>query len=357
MLTSGVPARLLPMLRIVKTRASVCAPHVTGVAPAARYIPLIRAKQALLDISFTFQPDHRLVDAAPRFVKTSMNRNPLTLIHTLSGSTPASRVGSPSGSRNPFTVSPVESSEKCPRIQGLDYHGRQREGQSAGDFVDFFSRDAASLAVCMGGASAHGPDSSLMASGLQTLLGSLSARAVVRPASIAGSLNRSMCGAAGDDSYATLFYACVDSLRRELCYVNAGHEPALLFRKRQGRAIALEATGAVLGLTSRSSYGQRTIPLEPGDLLAVFSEGVAEAVDILGHPFGAAGVLSVLRRSQCARAADLVQEILDAAERHAGWGVPSADQSVAVVRFTGAMDKALPAEAETELAFAVARAC
>jgi sigma-B regulation protein RsbU (phosphoserine phosphatase) len=239
----------------------------------------------------------------------------------------------------------------------LDYHGRRRRGRSAGDFVDFISRDAASLAVFMGAASPHGPDSSLMVSGFQTLLCGLSAHAVVRPATIVGSLNRSVCGAASGDSYATLFYAWVDSLRRELCYVNAGHEPALLFRKRQSRAIALESTGAVLGLTHRSSYGQRTIPLEPGDLLAVFSEGLAEAADSLGRPFGSAGVLSVLRRCECARAADLVEEILNAAERHAGRGVPSADQTVAIVRFTGGMDKAIPAEAETELAYAVARAC
>jgi phosphoserine phosphatase RsbU/P len=270
----------------------------------------------------------------------------------------------PSGSRGPFTLNPAESSiseessQERPRIQGLDYHGRRRAGKSAGDFVDFISRDAASLAVCMGTASAHGPDSSFMLSGLQSLLGGLGSHAVVRPASIAGALNQSVCGATGD-SYATLFYAGVDSLRRELCYVNAGHEPALLFRKRQRRAIALESTGAVLGLTHRSSYGQRTIPLEPGDLLGVFSEGLAEAVDFLGRPFGSAGVLGVLQRSQCAPAAHLVEEILDAAGRHAGRGAPSADQTVAVVRFTGGMDEAIPAEAETEteLAYAVARAC
>jgi hypothetical protein len=293
-----------------------------------------------------------------------MNRNTLTLIHTVPGSFPESappvRVRStsrPSVSLNPVTFHPAESSPEGLRIQGLDYHGRRRAGRSAGDFVDFLSRDAASLVVCMGAASTHAPDSSALASGLQTLLCGLSAPAVVRPASIAAALNRSVCGAAGDDSYATLFYAWVDSLRRELCYVNAGHEPALLLRKRQSRAIALESTGAVLGLTHRSSYGQRTIPLEPGDVLAVFSEGIAEAVDMLGRPFGCAGVLSSLRRSPCARAAGLVEEILDAAERHTGWGVPCTGQTVAVVRFTGGMDEAIPAEAETELAYAVARAC
>jgi len=292
-----------------------------------------------------------------------MNRNTLTLLHTVTGSftesaTPV-RVRSlsrPSVSLNPVTFHPAESSQEGPLIQGLDYQGRRRAGRSAGDFVDFISRDAASLIVCMGAASTPAPDSSLLASGLQALLCGLSTPAAVRPASIAAALNRSVCGA-GDDSYATLFYAWVDSLRRELCYVNAGHEPALLLRKRHSRAIALESTGAVLGLTHRSSYGQRTIPLEPGDVLAVFSEGIAEAFDMLGRPFGSAGVLSSLRRSPCACAADLVEEILDAAERHAGWGVPSADQTVAVVRFTGGKDEAIPAEAETELAYAVARAC
>jgi phosphoserine phosphatase RsbU/P len=248
-------------------------------------------------------------------------------------------------------------SRECLRIRGLDYHGRRRAGQSTGDFVDFISRTATSLSVCMGAAaSARRPDSSLMVSGLQTLISELSTHAAVRPASIAGALNRSVCGAAGDDSYATLFYAAVDSMRRELCYVNAGHEPALLLRKRHSRAIMLDSTGAVLGLTDRSSYGQRTIPLEPGDVLAVFSESLAEAVDNLGRPFGSAGVLSVLRRYECARAAELVEEILDAAERHAGWSAPAADHTVAIVRFTGGMDKAIPAEAETELACAVARA-
>jgi sigma-B regulation protein RsbU (phosphoserine phosphatase) len=304
-----------------------------------------------------------------------MNRYPLTIIHTFPGSfqkpfhksfpepTPALQLRSvprPSGSRSAFTPAetsnPAESSRECLRIQGLDYHGRRRGGPSTGDFVDFISHTGASLSVCMGAASAHSSNASRMAAGLQTLVYGLSTPAVVRPASIAGALNQSVCGAAGNDSYATLFYACVDSLRRELCYVNAGHEPALLLRKRQSRAITLQSTGAILGLTHRSSYGQRTIPLEPGDVLAVFSEGLAEAVDILGRPFGSAGVLSVLRRYECARAADLVEEILDAAERHAGWGAPSADQTVAVVRFTGGMDKAIPAEAETELAYAVARA-
>jgi phosphoserine phosphatase RsbU/P len=253
-----------------------------------------------------------------------------------------------------FTPYPAASSEEEPRIQGLDYHGRRRSGETGSDFFDFVSRPAGELAVCMGAAPVPRADSALMVSGLENLLCRLSAQADAKPAIIVEALNRSVCGAAGDNSYATLFYASVDPLRRQLAYVNAGHEPALLLRKRQNRAIILESTGAVLGLTHRSGYGQRTIPLEPGDLLSVFSDSVAEAADILGRPFGSIGVLSVLRRFPDAHAVDLVEEILCAAERHAGWAAPATDQTVAVVRFTGGRAEAISAEAETELAFAAA---
>lgn len=284
-----------------------------------------------------------------------MNRNTLTLIHTLPASRAHSLLRTPDA-HSVFTLIPAQSSPDRSHIAGLDYDGRRRAGQSGSDFVDIIPRGGSTLAVCMGSSFAPGPDSSLMISGLQNLLCGLTANAEVGPASIVAALNRSVCGAPGDDSIATLFYAWVDSVRSELCYVNAGHEPALLLRKRQSRAITLESTGAVLGLTHRSTYGQRTIPLEPGDLLAVFSEGVAESADILGRPFGSTGVLSALRHAEPARAATLVQEILDAAERHAGWGVPSGDQTVAVVRLTGGMEEAVPAEAEEALVFAAARA-
>ncbi len=262
----------------------------------------------------------------------------------------AFRPGEP---RSCFTRESAQSWQQ-PGIPCLDYEGRRRSGETGSDFLDFLSRPDGALTVCMCAAPSPGADSDLMVAGLDNLLYGLSAHPDARPASIVQALNLSLCGARGDNCYAALFYASVDPLRRQLSYVNAGHEPALLLRKRQNRAIFLESTGAILGLTSRSSYGQRTIPLEPGDLLAVFSDSIAESTDILGRPFGSAGVLGALRRSADRRAAELVEEILDAAERHAGWGIPSMDESVAVVRFTGSVGEAAPAEAEAELAFAAA---
>jgi sigma-B regulation protein RsbU (phosphoserine phosphatase) len=254
---------------------------------------------------------------------------------------------------SPF-LDPAPALQETTHIPGLDYYARRRACENGADFFELIPRSGAGLALCMGSVPAHGTDSALMISCLETILRSLGADAAARPASIVHSLNQFVHDSAGENSYAALFYASIDPLRRELRYVNAGHEPALLLRKRQDRAIRLESTGAVLGLTHRSSYGQRCIPLEPGDLLAVFSEGVADTFNIHGQPFGSAGVLNVLRRSGRRQSPDLVEEILSAAERHAGWSAHFRDQTVAVARFTGSREQAVPAEEEAELSFAAA---
>jgi sigma-B regulation protein RsbU (phosphoserine phosphatase) len=250
-----------------------------------------------------------------------------------------------------ITLSPSEPTPKGPRFPTLDYHGRRRVCETGADFFDFLSVADSTLAFCMGAVSAQSSDSGLIASGLESILCSLCADPHATPAHIAAELNRFVRCAPDDTAYAPFFYASIDPVRRELCYVNAGHEPALLLRKRHNRAIRLESTGAVLGLSNRSRYGQRSIPLEPGDLLAIFSEGVAETFDCQGNPFGADGVLKVMKGRPQIRAMQLVEDILDAAEQYAGWAKPIADHTAAVIRFIGGRGACLPAEAGRELEY------
>jgi hypothetical protein len=171
-----------------------------------------------------------------------MNGNRCTQIYTLSSH--------PSPFLNPASPAPQD-----PRLQGLEYHGRRRASGRGVDFFELIPSPAAGLAVCMG--------------------------------AFPSCSNRD-----GPDFPAALFCASIDPLRREIRYLNAGHEPALLLRQRQDHPIRLENTGAALG------SAQRAIPLEPGDLLAVFSAGVAETFDIHGRPFGSSGVLAILRHSR-----------------------------------------------------------
>jgi sigma-B regulation protein RsbU (phosphoserine phosphatase) len=150
-------------------------------------------------------------------------------------------------------------------------------------------------------------------------------------------LNRTLCDTAPDSFYATLLCVRIDPERRELHYVNAGHEPAVLVRSGGERVYRLENTGTVLGLTTRAGYGLRTVALEPGDVLAAFTDGVIEACNPAGRNFGASGVLEVLRQHPGARSSELVECLSDAVRRFTERMRPADDRTLVVVRFNDAV--------------------
>jgi sigma-B regulation protein RsbU (phosphoserine phosphatase) len=225
---------------------------------------------------------------------------------------------------------------QLPRIQGLDYYGECRPAQDVGgDFYDFVPLSPNGLAVSVGDVSGHGLGAGILMSGLQALLRGLTTHGHCEIGRVVRELNHAAWQTSPDNFYATLFYAYLDPLRWQLQYVSAGHESALLIRRRTGRIHRLASTGTVLGLSDRTVYGHRTLPLEPGDLLIAHTDGITDARNSEGREFGEKGLLDIVERHQDARACDLGIEILDAVARYAGPAELVDDRTVVVVRFKG----------------------
>jgi sigma-B regulation protein RsbU (phosphoserine phosphatase) len=245
-------------------------------------------------------------------------------------------------------------------IAGLDYSGDcQAAGEVGGDFFDFRRLTGNELSVSVGDISRHEFGAAILMSGIQSFLRGSTGRGSSEMPGLVEELNRVVCQVAPDNIYVTLFYARVDPQRREVRYVNAGHEPPLLLRRRTGSTHRLESTGTVLGLTGRAVYGQRTIRMDPGDVLVAFTDGVTEATDIEGQQWGENGVLNVLRRCKHARGSELVAEILESAGRFADPAAPADDRTAVAVRLTdpaqrAPAERASQGEEATELAFAAA---
>jgi phosphoserine phosphatase RsbU/P len=239
-----------------------------------------------------------------------------------------------------------------PHIDGLAYYGECRPaGNVGGDFFDFVALPENRLAVSVGDVSGQGIGAAIMMSGLQLYLRGLSALGRDEIGGLVRELNRAVYQTSPDNVYATLFYAHLDPLRRQLHYVSAGHEPALLIRASTARVHRLESTGTVLGLTDRTTYGRRTLQIFPGDLLVAFTDGITEALDAQGRELREIGVIEIAQRYSDARPAELVARILDASARHAA---PSDDRTVVVIRATSSVDKPIYDESEIELSLAAA---
>ena len=98
--------------------------------------------------------------------------------------------------------------------------------------------------------------------------------------------NRLICADSVNSMFVTLFYARLDLETGELVYVNAGHNPPLLYRAHDDKLTTLPRTGMALGLFEDVAFEQREIRLDMGDFVLLYTDGVTEAMDAERRMFG-----------------------------------------------------------------------
>jgi phosphoserine phosphatase RsbU/P len=112
---------------------------------------------------------------------------------------------------------------------------------------------------------------------------------------LAARMNEFLYRSTPGNKYATFFYAQVDGDRRQLRYVNAGHNPPYLVRARKSAGATsdtnapveeLTTGGAVVGMLPGMSYEEATVDLCTGDVLLAYTDGVTEAHDPDNVEFG-----------------------------------------------------------------------
>jgi sigma-B regulation protein RsbU (phosphoserine phosphatase) len=165
----------------------------------------------------------------------------------------------------------------------------QPADQVSGDFYDGFRVGDGRIALVMGDVSGKGVPAALVMGVIH---------GAVRSSTWTGSavdheresrrLNELLCEKSSGARFASMFWGYYDSPTRQLCYVNAGHCPALLAGERDGRieVTRLPATGTVLGLLPGATYQQAACDVRPGDVLVLYSDGVVEAATSADEEYG-----------------------------------------------------------------------
>jgi sigma-B regulation protein RsbU (phosphoserine phosphatase) len=78
------------------------------------------------------------------------------------------------------------------------------------------------------------------------------------------------------ETFISAFYAVLEQDGRTVHYCNAGHPPPLVMR-RNGDIAETEQPDILLGILPSSAYTERTVTLEPGDMMVLMTDGVTEA--------------------------------------------------------------------------------
>jgi sigma-B regulation protein RsbU (phosphoserine phosphatase) len=185
-----------------------------------------------------------------------------------------------------------------------------------GDYFDFIDAGSGQIAICLGDVSGKGMPAALLMANLQATLRSL---VLVDPAPSAclAQANRLMFEATGMDRFVTLFFGLLDTGTHILRYASAGHNPPVLLR--EGRdPMVLETHGIILGCFEEADYIEESMPLEPGDTVIVYSDGVTEAIDASEDEFGLEKLKTVAGSLSLQPARSINQNIIDTVRRHQG---------------------------------------
>jgi sigma-B regulation protein RsbU (phosphoserine phosphatase) len=227
--------------------------------------------------------------------------------------------------------------QRVPQVPGFDCAGFCRPAQGVGgDYYDFLSFPGQRLGIALGDVAGKGIPAALLMASLQA---SLRGQRLAGPANLAQlmtNLNYLIYEASPDNRYATFFYGELDTATRRLDFVNAGHNAPMIFRANGGTLERLPASGTVVGLVDAGKFEQKSVQLDPGDLLLIYSDGVSEAMNTAEEEWGEQRMADAARAAHGTDAQGLIDALMVAADAFASGAVQHDDMTLVVVRVADA---------------------
>ena len=182
-----------------------------------------------------------------------------------------------------------------PALPGFDIDGRSYPAEATGgDYYDYIPLRDGALGVVIGDVSGHGVGPALLMASTRASLRALALADADVSAAFAG-VNRILAGDTQDE-FVTLFLARLEPQTGSFTYVSAGHVAGYLLDAEGRVKRCLESTAMPLGILPDAPFPTSpTIPLEPGDLILLLTDGVTDARCPDETPFGAERALAIAR--------------------------------------------------------------
>ena len=223
--------------------------------------------------------------------------------------------------------------EEPPAFAGYELAARSVPADEVGgDFYDFYDLGEDILGLSIGDASGHGLPAALLVRDVVTGL-RMGIERELKVAHVFEKLNRVIHRSRLSSRFVSVFYA---ELERDgnLVYVNAGHQPPILFFREQqaGKVCEVELTngGTVIGPLPEARFRRGFARLHPDEVLLLLTDGILERRDKQGEFFGDERVRGLVRQHQSQPATAILKALFDAAFAW-GDGRPWEDDATIVV--------------------------
>src|SRR4051812_49284216 len=199
--------------------------------------------------------------------------------------------------------------EEPPPYAGYELAARSRPAEEVGgDFFDFAVFDEDLLGLSIGDASGHGLPAALLVRDVVTGL-RMGLEKDMKMTHAFAKLNRVIHRSTLSSRFISVFYGELEG-NGNLIYVNAGHQPPLLFSG--DKVIELTVGGTVIGPLPEVRFHRGVAYMQPGDLLVMCTDGILERRAADGSFFGDERLRELVRARRTASAADVLEAIFEA---------------------------------------------
>ncbi len=187
--------------------------------------------------------------------------------------------------------------------------------ETGGDYYDFLTfslKGQKKIGVAVGDVVGHGISAALLMTTVRALLRSR----ISQPGNLAqmiDDVNRLLCDDTSQtSSFMTLFFLAIDTATKELQWVRAGHDPAIVYDSSMDSFDELRGKGIALGVDENWSFQHnRRSRWTDGQIILIGTDGIWETENAAGKKFGKERVRQIIRQHANRAARDILQAITE----------------------------------------------
>ena len=217
-----------------------------------------------------------------------------------------------------------------PQVPGYDLYGTFRPADLTGGDTFDLALTEQGLLIVLGDATGHGIGPALSVTQMHAML-RMALRLGADLELAYRSVNNQLAERLPADRFITAFIGLLDPATHRLRFHSGGQAPILCYRaKRASFEEHKPTTFPLAAMPLERLRAATTLELEPGDVLALISDGIYECADARGEDFGAERVRRLIAERHDAPMAELAVELLQSVQAFAG-GAPQADDMTLVL--------------------------
>jgi len=203
--------------------------------------------------------------------------------------------------------------------------------QVGGDYFDYFQLEENQIGMVMADVSGHGTSAALVMTMVKGIMHAITHN-FQSPDSALSELNKIVNEIGPREKFVTMAFLVFDLKKNELRFSNAGHNPLLYYQKKEKRCDMIELRGPALGLSKLSVYQDKSLQLNSGDVVLIYTDGLTEAFNKKGEMFEESRLRDAVTAAASKKSAEVIEQVKSAILKFTDGAQQSDDMAMIAVR-------------------------